>query len=148
MRFLSGKPPSFGSHHHLTLVWCLALQPESESADRLHKRFKSSIDENNPFTHALLMSHPRYPFHMEENMHPSGSVFSTGLALALLPTWDEDSGSQPCKTDRMLARPPREGLDTLSQRKWITIAVCSAYRVTHSCLSWNVYATLLILISL
>lgn len=112
-------------------LWCgvLLCSPESESADRLHKRFKSRIAENNPLTQALLVSHPRYPFHMEENMHPSGSVFSTSLDLALLLTWDEYSGSQPCKTDRILARPPREGLDTLSQRKWITIAVCGAYRV-------------------
>lgn len=54
---------------------------------------------------------------MEENVHPWGSVFSAKPNLPLLRTWDEFSGSQPSETGRMLARSPRERLNTLKARK-------------------------------
>ncbi|KAL4861340.1 hypothetical protein BDV12DRAFT_191138 [Aspergillus spectabilis] len=58
--------------------------------------------EDTPLTQAIVLSLLGVPFHMEENMHPWGSVFSANPNLPLLRTWDES---------------PRERLDTLKARK-------------------------------
>ncbi|KAL2831917.1 hypothetical protein BJY01DRAFT_239941 [Aspergillus pseudoustus] len=73
--------------------------------------------DDTPLTRAIVLELLGFPFHLEEHVHPWGSVFSANPNLPLLRTWDEFSGSQPTETGKMLARSPRERLDTLNARK-------------------------------
>ncbi|KAL2861063.1 uncharacterized protein BJX67DRAFT_367381 [Aspergillus lucknowensis] len=84
--------------------------------------------DDTPLTRAMVLSLLGFPFYMEEDAHPWGSVFSAKPNLPLLRTWDGFSGSQPSETGRMLARSPRERLDTLKARKTF-LSIHPNYRI-------------------
>ncbi|KAF5858584.1 hypothetical protein ETB97_003977 [Aspergillus alliaceus] len=73
--------------------------------------------EDTPLVQAIVSNLLWSPPEWEEIMHPWGSVFSVNPDLPLLRTWDGVSGSQPSESGRMLARLPRERLDTSTARE-------------------------------